>query len=109
MKIYDGSVNNETQKVKAMPLKNYFDKQSAGSDSAERPVSGDSIKTLLEEHMQSKTAVSFFCISGTQDQAGKFSFRNTRHTFITKAEGTKADKLNGTPELHNLQATDTVV
>ena len=70
------------------------------SNSAERPVSGESIKTLVEEYMQSKTAVSFFRVSGAQDDTGKFSFRNTKHTFITKAVGTKAEQLNNNAELH---------
>ena len=58
--------------------------------------------------MQSNPAVSFFCVSGAQDDTGKFSFRNTKRTFVAKAEGTKAERLNGTAELHELQATDTV-
>jgi hypothetical protein len=53
--------------------------------------------------------MSFFCISGAQDETGKFCFRNTRHTFITKGVGTKAEQLNTNTELHNLQDADTVV
>ena len=52
--------------------------------------------------------MSFFCISSTQDKAGKFCFRDTRHTSITKAVRTKADRVNSTAELQNLQAADTV-
>ena len=52
--------------------------------------------------------MSFFCISGAQDETGKFCFRNTRHTFITKGVGTKAEQLNNNAELHNLQTADTV-
>ena len=52
--------------------------------------------------------MSFFCISGAQDDTGKFSFRSTKHTFITEAVGTKAEKMKETTELHNLSAADTV-
>ena len=43
VKIYDGSLDNDTQKVKSMPLTIYLDAQLAGSSSAEQPVSGKSI------------------------------------------------------------------
>ena len=109
VKIQDGSLDHDTQKVKAMPLKIYFDTSRTDPNSAEQPVSGESLKKLVEEHLQSKTAMSFFCISGAQDETGKFCFRNTRHTFITKGVGTKADQLNNNAELHNLQDADTVV
>ena len=52
--------------------------------------------------------MSFFCISGSQDDNGKFSFRSTRNTLLTKAVGTKSEKLNSDAELHNLQVEDTV-
>ena len=123
--IYDGSLDLATQKVKVMPLRIYFDttesvlnglapetKGSPGSTDASnagQPVSGERMKALADEHLQSKTAMSFFCISGAQDDTGKFVFRSTKHTFITGAVGTKAEKMNGTAELHNLQADDTVV
>ena len=125
VKIYDGSLDLGTQKVKVMPLRIYFDttesvlnglapetKGSSGStdaNNAGQPMSGERMKALADEHLQSKTAMSFFCISGAQDDAGKFSFRSTRHTFITGAVGTKAEMMNGAAELHNLQADDTVV
>ena len=64
----------------------------------------DDMKTLAEQHLQSKTAMSFFCISGAQDEAGKFAFRSTKHTFITAAVGTKADRMKEATELHNLLA-----
>ena len=109
VKIQDGSLDHDTQKVKAMPLKIYFDTSSTNLNSAEQPVSGESLKKLVDEHLESKTAMSFFCISGAQDETGKFCFRNTRHTFITKGVGTKAEQLNTNTELHNLQDADTVV
>jgi len=109
VKIQDGSLDHDTQKVKAMPLKIYFDTSSTNLNSAEQPVSGESLKKLVDEHLESKTAMSFFCISGAQDETGKFCFRNTRHTFITKGVGTKAEQLNNNAELHNLQDADTVV
>ena len=102
VKIQDGSLDHDTQKVKAMPLKIYFDTSRTDPNSAEQPVSGESLKKLVDEHLQSKTAMSFFCISGAQDETGKFCFRNTRHTFITKGVGTKAEQLNNNAELHNL-------
>ena len=43
-----------------------------------------------------------------QNNQGLFSFRSTKNTFLSKAVGAKADKLNGDAALHNLQVTDTV-
>ena len=63
---------------------------------------------LAEQHLQSKAAMSYFCVSGAQDDTGKFCFRSTKHTFITKGVGTKAEMLNTNAVLHNLQAADTV-
>jgi len=108
VKIYDGSLDNDTQKVKAMPLRIYFDTCSTAANSAEQPVLGENMKTLAEQYLQTKTAMSFFCVSGAQDDTGKFCFRSTKHTFITKGVGTKAEMLNNKSELHNLQAADTV-
>ena len=56
----------------------------------------------MEEHLQS------FCISGGQDDQGKFSFRSTKNTFIAKALGTKAEMLNSDEVVHNLPVADTV-
>ena len=81
---------------------------STGADTAARPVCSKTMKTLAEQHMQSKTAMSFFCINGAQDDAGKFTFRSTKHTIITGGVGAKAEALNKTAELHNLQDADTV-
>ena len=93
MNIYDGSLDPDTKKVKVMPLRIYFDTspESAGTNSAGQPVSGEEMKTLAEQHLQNKTAMSFFCISGAQDESGKFFFRSTKHTFITAAASTKAE------------------
>ena len=66
------------------------------------------MKAFLEEQLNDKTALSFFCVSGSQDDNGKFSFRTTRNMFIAKGVGTKAEKLNSDAVLHNLQAADTV-
>ena len=66
------------------------------------------MRTLVEQHLQNMTAMSFFCISGAQDDTGKFCFRTTKHTFITKGVGAKAEILNNNAELHNLQVADTV-
>ena len=106
--IYDGSLDNDTQKVKIMPLRMYFDTTPTGSSSAGQPASGESLKALVEEHLRSKTAMSFFCVSGAQDDKGKFSFRSTKNTSIAKAIGSKAEKLNSDAVLHNLQVVDTV-
>ena len=87
VQIYDGSHDPDTKTVKVMPLTIYFDDTlgSSGANSAGQPVSGESMKTLAEEHLHSKRAMSFFCISGAPDDTGNFSFRNTKHTFITSA------------------------
>ena len=108
--IYDGSLDNDTQKVKVMPLTVYFDTTSSTTcpNSAAQPVSGQRWKALVEEQLQSKTAVSFFCVSGAQDTDGKFSFRTTKNTFLAKSVGTKADKLNSNAVLHSLKDVDTV-
>ena len=63
---------------------------------------------LLDEHFLNKAAVSFFCISGAQDDKGKFIFRSTKNTYIAKAIGTKAENLNSDAALHNVQVGDTV-
>ena len=111
VKIYDGSIDPDTNKVKVMPLRLYFDTAraeiSTGTNSAGQPVSAEAMKTLAEQYLQNKTPVSFFCISGAQDD-GKFSFRSTKHTFITEAVGSKAEKMKASKELHNLSAADTV-
>ena len=55
-----------------------------------------------------KTEMSFFCVSGAQDDNGKFNFRTTKNTFLAKGVGTEAEKLNGNQALHNLQVADAV-
>ena len=108
VKIYDGSVDPDTKKVKLMPVRIDFDTArpeiSICTNSAGQPVSGEGIRTLAEAHLQSKTPMSFFCISAAQDDTGTFLFRSTKHTFITAAVGTKADRMKEATELHNLLA-----
>ena len=95
VRMHDGSLDLDTQKVKAMPLTVYFDTapSNAGPTSAGQPVSGESMKAFAEEQLmkafaeeqlQSKTAVTFFCISGGRDEQGKFSLRSTRQTALAK-------------------------
>ena len=108
--VHDGSLDSETQKVKIMPLRVYFDTSppTPRSSSAGQPVTTADSKAFLEEHLKSKTAVSFFCISGAQDDQRKFTFRTTKNTCLAKAVGTKADKLNSDAVLQNLQVDETV-
>ena len=93
-----------------MPLTVYFDTIASTTcpSSAAQPVSGQSWRALVEEQLQSKKAVSFFCVSGAQDADGKFSFRTTKNTFLAKGVGTKARKLNSNAALHNREEVDTV-
>ena len=51
----------------------------------------------------------FFCISGAQDDNGKFTFRTTKHTFIAGAVGAKADKMKESVELHDLKVENTAI
>ena len=108
--IHDGSLDSATQKIKLMPLRVYFDTSpstSRSSSAGQLLLTADS-KAFLEQHLKSQTAVSFFCISGTQDDERKFSFRTTKNTCLAKAVGTKAEKLNSDAVLQNLQVADTV-
>ena len=93
-----------------MPLTVYFDTapSSTRSSSAERPESGEIWIALVKENLQNKTAVSFSCVSGAQDDKGKVSFRTTTNTILAKGVCTKADKLNSDAALHLLQVGDTV-
>ena len=50
--IYDGSLDNDAQKVKIMPLRMYFDTTAKNPYSAGQPASGESLKALIEEHLQ---------------------------------------------------------
>jgi len=110
VKIYDGSRDSDTDKVKIMPLTIFYDTASSatGPSNAAQPLSGDALKVIVEGHFQSKTAVSFYRVSGAQNDTGKFSFRTTKTTVISEGIGTKAEKLNNDAALHNLQVTDTV-
>ena len=107
-KIYDGTLDPKINKVKVMPLKVYFD-TSPGSGTVLASQSGKDMKALLEQHKESKTPVSFFCISGAQDDSGKFTFRTTKHTFIAGAVGAKADKMKESVELHDLKVENTAI
>ena len=106
--IYDGSLDKATGKIKTMPLRIYFDTIPKTNEPASAGQPGESLIALLDEHFLGKSAVSFFCISGAQDDKGKFSFRSTKNTYVAKAIGTKATKLNSDATLHNVQAGDTV-
>ena len=104
VRIHDGSLDDATQKVKAMLLRVFVDTAptETGTDCAAL------WKSFLEEHSESKRAVSFFCISGSQGDDSKFCFRTTRNTIIDKGVSAKADKLNSDAALHSLQVQDTV-
>ena len=117
VKIYDGSVDPDNNKIKVMPLKVYFDTtpesvfqpQSSGTDPALRAMSGHDMKALAEKHMNDKTPMSFYAISGAQDDTKKFVFRTTKHTYMTGAVGPKAEKIKDAAELHNLTPEQTAV
>ena len=106
--ILDGSLDNDTKKVKALPLTLFFDTMPSSPGSAEQPPGVEGMKAFLQEQLDNNGAVSFFCISGSQGDDGKFSFRTTKNTIIALAVGTKAEKLNNDAVLHNLKAGDTV-
>jgi len=112
--IHDGSLDITTHKIRTMTVIMYPTShqvpltQNVSLSSAEPPATTDDMKLFLEEQLRRKKAVSFFSLSGAQDTHGKFSFRTTTNTFLTKAVGTKADRLNSDAALHNLQVTDTV-
>ena len=100
-----------------MPLKVYFDTtpesvfrpQSSGTDPALRAMSGHDMKALAEQHMNDKTPMSFYAISGAQDDMKKFVFRTTKHTYMAGAVGPKAEKIKDAAELHNLTPEQTAV
>ena len=109
VRIHDGSIDNDTQKVKAMKLTIYFDTTPAQTltKCTQMTPDGEYWKEFIDKQLQSKTAVSFFCISGAQDEDGKFCFRTTRNAFLAKGVGTKAEKLNSDAALRSLQVADT--
>ena len=115
LKIYDGSVDPDNNKIKVMPLKVYFNTmyfdttQSSGTVPALRAMSGHDMKALAEQHMNDKTPMSFYAISGAQDDMGKFVFRTTKHTYMAGAVGPKAEKIKDAAELHNLTPEQTAV
>ena len=106
--IMDGSLDKSTGKVKIMPLRVFFDTVVKSTPASTASQSGDQLTALIKEQLQNKAAVSFFCISGGQDAQGKFAFRTTRNTFLSKAAGPKAEKLNNNAELHSMKVEDTV-
>jgi hypothetical protein len=99
VKIFDGSCDSKTNKVKAMPLKLYFDTSSAA---------GQMWRTLLVQCQEKKKAATFISINGSRDNEDKFMFKSTKSTDIMQAAGAKADKLNNDSKLCNLQANETV-
>ena len=115
LKIYDGSVDPDNNKIKVMPLKVYFNTmyfdttQSSGTVPALRAMSGHDMKALAEQHMNDKTPMSFYAISGAQDDMKKFVFRTTKHTYMAGAVGPKAEKIKDAAELHNLTPEQTAV
>jgi len=114
--IVDGSLDKDVAKIKVMPLRIYCDTVATHSpcSAAQTPwisvATGgcDQLKKFLEEQVQNNTAVSFYCISGAQDDQGKYAFRTTKSTFLATATGPKAEKLNTDSVLHSLRAEDTV-
>ena len=54
--IYDGSLDNDIEKVKVMPLTVYFDTTASTTypSSAEQPVIGQSLRALVEERAATK-------------------------------------------------------
>ena len=62
VKIYDGSLDEDTNKIKAMPLRIYFDTEMTPS-LADQKISGEMMKDIAELHLHSKTAMSFFAAS----------------------------------------------
>ena len=100
--LYDGSLDKETQKVKIMPVTMWIDTPRETLDDT-----GSITRKLIEDHMKSKKPLSFFCLSGSQDDQSRFSFRSTKHTFVVAALGTKAEKMENATELHRLSADQT--
>ena len=117
IKIYDGSVDPDNNKIKVMPLRVYFDTtpesvfqpKPSATVLALQPMSGNDMKALAEQHMNDKTPIALYAISGSQDDIGKFMFRNTKHTYMAGAVGPKAEKIKDAAELHNLTPDQTAV
>lgn len=99
VKIYDGSCDSKTNKVKTMPLRLYFDTSSTA---------GQSWRALLVQCQEKKKAATFISINGSRDNEDRFMFKSTKSTDIMQAAGAKADKLNNDAKLCNLQADETV-
>ena len=115
--IFDGSVDKDLQKIKVMPLRIYFDtvaKQADKSDAATpwitvATATEEKLKNFFTDHMNEKTSVAFYCIIGGQDEQSKFIFRSAKNTFLAKAVGPKAEKLNSDTVLHSLRTEDAVM
>ena len=103
VKIHDGTKDPATGKVKVMPLTIYFDTtEVVRNDKTSAGQPGSTMKALAEEHLMNQTPISFFCISGSQDDDKKFSFQSTRHTLLAPAVGAKAEELKNAKALHHL-------
>ena len=59
--------------------------------------------------MTEKTSIALYCINGGQDEQSKFIFRSAKNTFLAKAVGAKAEKLNSDTVLHSLRTEDAVM
>ena len=104
VKIHDGTKDPATGKVKVMPLTIFFNTtEPVRNDTTSAGQPGSTMKALADEHVLNQTPISFFCISGSQDEENKFSFQSTRHTLLAPAVGTKAEELKNATALHHLQ------
>ena len=106
LKIYDGSLDRETAKVKIMPLTIYYD-TTPSNIPKDKSFSGEKMKAFAQKHMESKTPLCFFNISGAQDDQNKFVFRSSKHILMAEAVGDKAEKLKANTALHHLSTADT--
>ena len=86
VKIYDRSLDNDATKATVVPLPAFFDMtpSTTPTRSASQPVRGEGLKASVEEQLNNKTAMSFFCISGGQDGKGKFSFLTTKSALLSQ-------------------------
>ena len=116
VKIFDGSMDKDLNKVKIIPLRIYFDtaaNHTETSDSATcwikvATANENQLRNFFLDHQKDKTAVAFYCIIGAQDDQAKFSFRSAKNTFLAKAVGPKAEDLNKNVLLHSLRTEDAV-
>ena len=116
VKIFDGSMDKDLNKVKIIPLRIYFDTAANHTDTSDSATCWIKVATANEnqlrnfflDHQKDKTAVAFYCIIGAQDDQAKFSFRSAKNTFLAKAVGPKAEDLNKNVLLHSLRTEDAV-